>query len=100
MKVPALASKLTVWSHRRFSYEEAKVYAERYKAGTLGEGFIKDFFDSLDGPQVIPVKCKIPTCSNQTTCEYCEPCTNMIPGSAVVELLRELTEFLSNRGFK
>lgn len=95
MTAPQLASKLTVWSKRKFSYEQALQHAKAFLEGRLGEGLIKDYFQTLCPPTL--TECHVPTCTNTTKDKYCEACTNMIPGSVVVSLLKELGDFLCTR---
>lgn len=92
-----LASKLAVWSKRKIPYDSALIHAKSYLAGTLGDGIIKEFFMTVYIVPVTTTNCHIPTCTNQSEDIYCTACTNMIPGSAVVGLLRDLGEFLCGR---
>ena len=87
-----MASKLTVWSKHKIKFPDALKYAQDFIAGRLGDGLIKDYFLSF-----ATQPCRIPTCTNQTHTKYCDACTNMIPSSTVVGLLKDLGEFLCGR---
>ena len=94
MTPQALASKLTVWSKRKISYDLALVHATNYFAGTLNDGLIKDYF-IIVYPLLVP--CKIPTCAGTTNGIYCQDCLDMTPSSAITKLLKDIGEFLCGR---
>ena len=91
-----LASNLVTWSKRNIQYKEAIGLAERYKAGTLGDGLIKDYFDSLFGVESLK-DCSLKGCSNKTTRDYCEDCLNLTPDSKASELFLILSDLLKAR---
>lgn len=90
-----LASKLVVWSKRRIVYNTALQYATDFKAGSIGEGLIKDYFLSIE-PSVSTSVCRIPTCTNVTTDTYCTQCLNL--GGAAEAIFHALGALFIARG--
>ena len=87
-----LASKLTVWSKRKIPYQEALLLAQKYLANTLGEGIVKDYFNSLVGKA-----CDVPGCTNTTSTKFCASCISLNPTSQASKTLLIIADLIQHR---